>query len=147
MQAAPRDSKQTPLTVYNCGNAHAVSLFHFLAKIGYYTGSFHGWNDFEDKNRRDEHCVRLPSFRLDLFLKPFMTHPQQRQVMFTNYKRAKILGSKVFNNLLKGRKVTLGDLETNRFVLEYAKSTDQTLEQVLKELNFQTVCTVTSSIF
>jgi len=139
--------KKTPLTVYNCGNAHAVSMYHFLTSKGYYksvTGLL-GWDDYQGNSNKDIHCIYFNSSKplfLDPLLWPHMQHPDQQEKLKLNNKRATVLGLPLFRSILKGRKIPFKELSNSKTLHDYMEKHGKSLQQVLVELNFNVVDTI-----
>jgi hypothetical protein len=112
-------TKKSPLTVYNCGNAHAICMYHFLTLKGYYkseTGLL-GKDDFNDKPNKDIHCIYFnpskPLF-LDPLLWPHLQHEEQQEKLKLNNKRIEVLGLPLFRSILKGRKISFKELSNSK---------------------------------
>ena len=140
-------AKKSPLTVYNCGNAHSICMYHFLTSKGYYkseTGLL-GKDDFNDKPNKDIHCIYFnpskPLF-LDPLLWPHLQHEEQQEKLKLNNKRIEVLGLPLFRCILKGRKILFKELSNSKSLNDYIEKHGKSLHQVLTELKLSIVDTL-----
>lgn len=129
----------TPLTVYNAGNAHIVGLFYFLVTRGYYNPvtELLGYDLFKS-NPIDSHCISFADhtehISLDSVVYRYQTTKEQKKKRELVINRYDALGPDVFFDILRGKIQSEQDLLQNSHFISYIEENKIDFHSAINQL-------------